>query len=119
MLVLDTNYQNAIKILGYNADAFPLTYLAQWGSSVTFDTVIKDVTFQETIIQDVINTDDAKQISVVSSVDETLVVSEISANIIESSIDTSEIETNIDTNTEIEENVGVSEVESSINKTEI
>lgn len=119
MLVLNTNYQNAIKTLGYNADAFPLTYLAQWGSSVTFDTAIKNITFQETLIQDVINTDDAKQISVVSSVDETLVVSEISANVIESSIDTSEIESDISIGTIIEEDLDSTEIEFTIDQTEI
>lgn len=119
MLVLNTNYQNAIKTLGYNWDAFPLTYLAQWSSLLTFDTVIKDITFQETIIKDVINTDDAKQIGIIGSVEETLIVSEISANIIESSIDISEIETSIDTSTAVEGEVGASEIESTIDQTEI
>jgi len=87
MLVLDSDYQNAIQTLRYNWDAFPLTYLATWGSPVTFGSAIQDITFKETLILDVINTDHTKPAGLMSSTDESSISSRTkTAGLVESNV---------------------------------
>jgi hypothetical protein len=119
MLVLDSDYQNAIQTLRFNWDAFPLTYLATWGSSVTFGSAIQDVTFEETLILDVINTDDAKIIDIVSNVNENLIVSEFVAGRIESTVDEAELESDVSVGSEIESDITSTEVVETVDETQI
>ena len=119
MLVLDSNYQDAIRTLRYNWDAFPLTTLATWGSTVTFGSVIQDITFEETLILDVINTDDAKEIDIISSVSENLVVSEFIADRIESTTNEVEIESDTSVGSEIESDITSTDIVETVDETEI